>query len=46
MPQPAASSALMRANEFANVPTAIVFHTGTAAADLIGIGGILAEGFL
>ncbi len=33
----------MRANQFANCPTAIVFHTGTVRADLIGIGGKLAE---
>jgi hypothetical protein len=44
MLQPAASSALRRANEFANVPTAIVLHTGTAKADLTGIGGVSAEG--
>jgi len=34
MLQPAASNALRRANEFANVPTVIVLHTGTAKADL------------
>src|ERR1700742_4069545 len=44
MPQPAASNALRRANEFANVPMVIVLHTGTAKADLMGIGGVLAEG--
>src|SRR5882762_6409806 len=44
MPQPAASNALRRANEFANVPIAIVLHTGAAAADLTRIGGIPAEG--
>jgi hypothetical protein len=46
MLQPAASNASIRANEFANFPTVIVFHTGTAAADPIVIGGILAEGIL
>jgi hypothetical protein len=46
MLQPAASNASIRANVFANVPTVIVFHAGTAAADLIGIGGRLAEGVL
>ena len=34
MPQPAASNALMRANEFANVPTAIVLHGEASAAEL------------
>src|SRR6476660_8058311 len=43
MPQPAASNALRRANEFANVPTVIVLHTGTAKADLTGVGEVLAE---
>jgi hypothetical protein len=46
MLQPAASNASIRANEFANFPTVIVFHTGTVAADPIVIGGILAEGIL
>src|SRR5450631_2764140 len=41
--QPAAFSALPSAIEFANVPTVIVFHTGTAAADLTKIGDTLAE---
>src|SRR6185295_18608773 len=44
MLQPAASSALRRENEFANVPTVIVRHTGTAKADLTAIGEVLAEG--
>lgn len=44
MAQPAASSALRRANEFANVPIVIVFHTGTVTADLIGVGGTMAVG--
>src|SRR5437660_10020244 len=43
LPQPAASKALRRAKEFANVPTLIVFHTGTSMADLTGIGGKSAE---
>jgi hypothetical protein len=43
MPQPAASSAVSRANEFANVPIAIVLHTGTSDADPISA-GVLAEG--
>jgi hypothetical protein len=46
MLQPAASNASIRANEFANFPTVIVFHTATVAADPIVIGGILAEGIL
>src|ERR1700684_3087804 len=44
IPQLAASNASRSANEFANVPTVIVFHTRTSTADLIGIGGILADG--
>src|SRR4029453_16980517 len=44
MPQPAASNALRRANEFANVPTVIVLHTGTVKADLTKTGGVFAEG--
>src|ERR1700722_12270342 len=43
-PQLAASNALRRASVSANVPTVIVFHTGTETADLIRIGGILADG--
>src|SRR5439155_15182340 len=44
MPQPAASNALRWANEFANFPTVIVLHTGTAKADLTKTGGVLAGG--
>ena len=44
MLQPAASSASRSENEFANVPTVIVLHTGTAKADLTAIGEVLAEG--
>jgi hypothetical protein len=38
MAQLAASNALRRANEFANVPIAIVFHAGTVMAYVTGIG--------
>src|SRR4029079_10597394 len=42
--QPAASNALRRANVSLKVPTVIVFHIGTSAADLHRFCGILAEG--
>ena len=44
MLHPAESSALRRANEFVNVPTLIVLHTGTAKADLSIIDCDLAAG--
>jgi hypothetical protein len=46
MAQPAASNALRRANEFANVPIVIVFHAGTPTADLTRTGGLTAKGAL
>jgi hypothetical protein len=44
MLQPFVSNALRRVDESAKVPSVIVFHTGTSAADLTKTGGTLAEG--
>ena len=43
MPQPAVSNALRRANEFANVPTVMVFHTRVVEADLTKVGAAIAK---
>src|SRR6516165_1267368 len=44
IPQRALSNAFTRARVFANVPTAMVFHAETSAADLIGAFVAVVEG--